>query len=148
MTSIRKATPNDLNALSELLIEQFLEHDIELAFTELYIALTNMLDNEKLGFCLLAEKDGQPIGFAAISFAWTLEYGGKTAWLDELYILPDERNAGIGEKIVDAVIAEAKALDCKAIDLEVAAEHQRAEHLYRRKGFLPLNRRRWVKELS
>ncbi len=148
MIKIRKASPSDLNALTQLLANQFDEHEIELAFSKLHSALETMLQNESLGFCLLAEKDGQPVGFAAISFAWTLEYGGKTAWLDELYVLPNERNAGIGEKLIDAVIAETKALGCKAIDLEVETEHQRAENLYKRKGFHLLSRRRWAKELN
>ena len=85
MIAIHKAKPADLDSLIQLLSNQFAEHDIELASKELRNALKIMLKDESLGFCLLAEKDGQPVGFAAISLAWTLEYGGKTAWLDRLY---------------------------------------------------------------
>lgn len=147
MIYIHKAKPADLNNLIQLLSNQFAEHDIELASKELRDALEIMLKNDSLGLCLLAEKDGQPVGFAAISLAWTLEYGGKTAWLDELYVLATQRSAGIGNKLMDAVIAECQSLGCHAIDLEVEEEHERAEHLYQRKGFESLNRSRWVKKI-
>lgn len=147
MTTIRKATSADLNPLSDLLAAQFAEHEIDLPIDELRAALTTLLENDTLGFCLLAEEEGRPLGFADIVFTWTLEYGGKTAWLEELYVLPEWRNAGIGAQLLDAVIVGAKNLGCKAIDLEVEEEHQRAENLYQRKGFHPLSRRRWAKEL-
>ena len=146
--TIRKAQAGDLNALTQLLSNQFDEHEIELASSELRDALKTLLENDSLGICLLAERDGQPVGFADIVFTWTLEYGGKTAWLEELYVLPELRNDGIGGQLVDAVIVEAKTYGCRAIDLEVEFEHERAEHLYQRKGFHPLSRRRWAKELS
>ncbi len=145
---ISKATEQELEVVLALLTKQFGEHDIQLASVSLHTAVDAMLQDESLGFFLLAEKDGNLVGFAAISFAWTLEYGGKTAWLDELYVMPAERSAGIGEKLIDAVIAETKVLGCKAIDLEVETGHERAENLYRRKGFHPLKRRRWAKELN
>ena len=69
------------------------------------------------------------------------------AWLDELYVLPLERSAGIGNRLMDAVIAECQSLGCHAIDLEVEEEHEHAEHLYQRKGFEPLSRKRWAKKI-
>lgn len=97
---------------------------------------------------LVARKNDQVIGCAAISYAWTLEHGGKSAWLDELYVLPAYRGQGIGSLLVDRAVAEAQSEGCKAMDLEVEEEHVRAERLYARKGFRPLRRRRWVKPLG
>ena len=147
MTSIRKANLGDLNVLIKLLSNQFGEHEIELESELLHNVLETMLKNERLGFCMLAEKDGDPVGFAAIVFTWTLEHGGNVAWLEELYVLPELRNDGIGTQLVDAVIAETTKLGCRAIDLEVEEEHERAENLYKRKGFHLLSRRRWAKKL-
>ncbi len=44
-------------------------------------------------------------------------------------------------------IAVAREAGCRAIDLEVDADHERAEHLYERQGFRRLARNRWVRKL-
>jgi GNAT superfamily N-acetyltransferase len=93
-------------------------------------------------------ESGQIVGLAAISLAWTLEHGGKSAWLDELYVLPECRGRGVGRALLGQAVAAARELGCAAMDLEVDRDHSRAERLYRRAGFQPLPRSRWVKSLK
>lgn len=50
--------------------------------------------------------------------------------------------------VVTAVLERARETDIVAIDLEIDASHGRAESLYRRLGFRPLERSRWVRELK
>jgi GNAT superfamily N-acetyltransferase len=147
MITIQKAAEEDLAIVLDLLQKQFAEHQIEVDEETLTFAIREELRNEKLGIFLIARQDARPVGFAAIVFTWTLEHGGNVAWLEELYVLPELRNDGIGSQLVDAVIAETSKLGCRAIDLEVEEEHERAENLYHRKGFHLLNRRRWAKKL-
>jgi ribosomal protein S18 acetylase RimI-like enzyme len=146
--TIEKATPNDLQALQQLLGRQFAEHDIELAGQALAGAIAPVLDDERLGFFLLARQGAEMTGMAAISFAWTLEHGGKSAWLDEVYVLPRHRGQGLGAALLAEAEREIARAGCAAIDLEVDTEHARAERLYRRAGFQPLPRTRWVKHLE
>ncbi len=84
---------------------------------------------------------------AYVSFTWTLEHGGKSAWLEELYIVPAERNRGVGRAMLATVLQQANAADCAAVDLEVDTTHARAGPLYAREGFTPLSRARWVRAL-
>jgi ribosomal protein S18 acetylase RimI-like enzyme len=147
MLKIEKATVEDIDHLLVLLQEQFLEHEIRFSNTQLKTAIRQLLTQEGLGFVLTAREKDQLLGFAVISFAWTLEHGGKSAWLDELYVLPDFRNAGIGTTLIEQVIIEAEKSACLAIDLEVDDNHQRAANLYERKGFHRLKRSRWAKSL-
>jgi len=144
---IRPALPDDLEDLVFLLENQFQEHRIPFETGELSKAFKELLNREELGLVLVALQQDQIIGFAAISLAWTLEHGGKTAWLDELYLLPEYREGGLGSKLLEAVIAETRQLGCLAIDLEVEQEHFRAENLYKRFGFEKLQRSRWAKML-
>ena len=145
---IRKAGPADLDIILTLLEKQFNEHRIDdLTADELEGAIKTEFTKNDLGFFMIASKEDQVIGFAAVSYAWTLEHGGKSAWLDELYVLPDQRSAGVGSLLVEGVIKVLKQEGCLAIDLEVEADHSRAEHLYARKGFEKLRRTRWVKKL-
>ena len=144
---IEIATTKDLNILHELIQKQFLEHEIDYEDDQLISAIDQMLTNDSLGFFLIAKEKNQSLGFAVISFAWTLEHGGKSAWLDELYVLPEHRNAGIGSAIVDRLFIEAKEKGCLAVDLEVESDHRRAENLYVRKGFQKLDRSRWAQRI-
>lgn len=145
--NIQRATTRDIDDLLKLVQKQFLEHEIGLDSDRLEAAIRHMLAHQGLGFLLIATDSDRLIGFAAISFAWALEHSGKSAWLDELYVLPEHRGAGVGSDLVESAIIEAEKEGCLAIDLEVDMEHRRAENLYRRKGFQKLARSRWVKRL-
>jgi ribosomal protein S18 acetylase RimI-like enzyme len=79
---------------------------------------------------------------------WTLERGGRTAWLDELYVIPERRGRGIGTALLRAAIDSAQAAGALAVDLEIDADHQRAAALYRRAGFTPLPRTRWARAID
>jgi len=144
---VTRANIEDLDAIFKLMEKQFVEHRIDFDPAELRQAMNEMFVREGLGFFMIARSDGQTVGIAAISFAWTLEHCGPAAWLDELHVLPEYRDRGIGSLLLDGVIAEVKRAGCRAIDLEVEADHSRAEKLYLRKGFTPHQRNRWVKTL-
>jgi GNAT superfamily N-acetyltransferase len=142
---IERASPADIDAVHRLLADQFDEHDIDTSPEALRRAIAAVFEHEHLGFFLVARDGGEIIGLAAISFAWTLEHGGKSAWLDELYVVAGRREEGVGGALLERVIRETRELGCQAIDLEVDAAHRRAERLYKRAGFRRLARARWVK---
>jgi GNAT superfamily N-acetyltransferase len=77
----------------------------------------------------------------------TLQHGGKSAWLDELYVAPEYRGKGIGAALLRAALETAQRSGCAAVDLEVDEAHARAENLHKREGFEPLHRTRWVKKI-
>jgi len=144
---ISKAQAEDLEDIFFLLEHQFEEHMIELPRETLTRAINEVLRNESLGVFYLLKEDDSSIGLAAICFVWTLEHGGKSAWLDEFYIIPEKRGNGRGTFFLRAIIDEMKREGFIAIDLEVEKGHQKAEHLYLREGFVKLNRSRWVLSL-
>ena len=145
---INIASLADIHEILALIKDQFHEHNILWDERELHLAVSGILTDERWGHFMLARQDGQVVGLAAIAYAWTLEHGGKSAWLDELYVVPRWRSRGIGGALLEGVIAFVQRQGCLALDLEVDEDHQRAEHLYQRKGFVPLSRRRWVKSLG
>jgi len=139
---------NGQTVLHRLLLQQFEEHDIHVCPDDLKKAIAAVFDNENLGFFLVAKKEDKVIGMAYVSFNWTLEHCGRSAWLEELYVIPEYRNRGVGQNLLSSVIQQARACGCVAIDLEVDQSHFQAENLYRRAGFIQLSRSRWVKHLS
>lgn len=144
---IRRATPDDLDPVVDLLAAQLAEHDIPIDRADLTFAAEGILRVPDRGFILLAVAQEGPVGVACASFSWTVERGGMVAWLDELYVVPDRREHGIGNELLARVIAAAREAGCPAMELEVETSHARAEHLYQRHGFHSLPRRRWTRPL-
>ena len=145
--AIVPAASEDRDAVVELLAEQLAEHQIDTARAAITHAVDGMLGDERRGFVLLAKEVDAAIGVAWVSFTWTVEHGGKTSWLEELYILPDRRESGLGTRLLHAVLERARASGCAAVDLEVESEHRRAANLYARHGFQAMSRARWVRKL-
>ncbi len=144
---IRPATELDQEAIIHLLLAQLHEHGMTIQATEIAAAVEGVFYRPERGSLFVATMQGIIIGVAYLSFTWTLEHGGKTAWLEELYVVPEHRDEGIGRALLTVVCDHAVAQGCAAVDLEVDTTHQRAAHLYARQGFRPLDRTRWVRLL-
>lgn len=125
-----------------LLSGQFTELEIPVPAERLAQAVDGVLADGARGVLLLAFSAGQSVGVAYLSYQWTLEHGGKIAWLEELYVEPHLRSLGLGQKLLVAAIDHARSVGCLAVELEVDNGHPRAGNLYRREGFLPLDRSR------
>ncbi len=147
MIDIVCATAKDEAAVTALLAAQLGEHDIAFTAASLAHAMNGIFVDPSRGAILLLRDGEVAVGLAYVGFFWSLEHGGQSAWLDELYVVPERRAGGLGQRLLDEVIAFARANGCQAIDLEVEASHARAENLYARAGFQPHQRRRWVKRL-
>lgn len=149
---IRRAGPGDSAAITRLLAVQLAEHHVAIPDTELAAAIDGVIRVPGRGFFLVASHDGDAddtcIGVAFVSFIWTLEHGGHSGWLEELYVTPEHRTGGVGTQLLEAVLAEATAAGCAALDLEIDSGHERVGSLYRRHGFTDLPRRRVVKLLK
>ena len=146
-TELRVADGSDGAVILSLLGEQLDEHDINVSLDALRAAVEAVLDNAARGMFLLAEVDGSVIGFAYLTYVWSMEHAGRCAWLEEMYVRPDWRGRGVGTALLRRAIEEARAVGCRAVDLEVDAAHSRAENLYARDGFSSLARSRWVRRL-
>lgn len=141
---IREAQPSDFERVVKLLSHQLEEHSIALPEDSLRRATQGLIGHPDRGRIFTATVNGELIGVAVVCFLWTLEHGGLAAWLDELYIEPSHRRSGIGQRLVEAAIALASEQGCIALDLEVEADHEAAERLYRKLGFHRHRRVRWM----
>jgi ribosomal protein S18 acetylase RimI-like enzyme len=86
------------------------------------------------GFVRLIEADGACVGYATICFGFSVEFGGRDAFLDELYLRPAARGHGLGARVLDALATELAALGVVALHLEVMPDNP-ANRLYARAGF-------------
>lgn len=146
---IRPAAEGDRDAVLRLLLAQLREHAIATPDDDVAAGVDGVLLRPQRGRFLLARTgSGEAIGLAALSFLWSFEHGGRAAWLDELYVVPELRGRGTGAALVRAACAVARESGARAVDLEVDAGHRRAAGLYAREGFRRHDRERWFKPLE
>jgi len=123
-----------------------------MALTPLPIGLSGVLQkvvaDGTRGFLLWAREAGRIVGVAYVATIPSVEHCGSVAWLEELYVIPTHQSRGIGTALANAVLDRAHKEGIVAIDLEIDAGQNRSESLYRRLGFRPLNRSRWVRDLT
>ncbi len=86
--------------------------------------------------CFVEETDGELIGLAAT----LLE--GDAAQLLSMWVDPAHRRAGVGGRLVEAVVAWARDRGASRVELEVNETLSPAVALYERSGFAPTGARR------
>ena len=145
---IRPAAIDDLDAVTTLLVAQLREHAVDTPAAAIGDSVGAVIRHPERGRILVARDRGTVVGVAALSFVWPIEHGGMSAWLEELYVVPDARGRGIGTALLRAALRAATEAGAVAVDLEVAVGHERAANLYAREGFQPVPRARWVRPLS
>jgi len=79
--------------------------------------------------------DGEPVGYLCVTLCYSLEFDGRFALLDELYLEEAWRGKGIGAQAIAFAAEWSRARGLAAIRLEVAHTNSRAVELYRREGF-------------
>ena len=85
----------------------------------------------------LARRGGGAVGVATVTTSVGLEYG-RSAELEDLYVLPEERGGGAASALIEAVCAwcgeQGVSVVLVTVTPEGEAEHQLTE-FYRRRGF-------------
>lgn len=87
------------------------------------------------GAMFIAEVGGVPAGYAVLTYGFDFEFGGREAFLTELFVTDRYRNIGVGKTLIARIEAFAVESGVKALHLIVRRENGRAQILYRRSGF-------------
>jgi GNAT superfamily N-acetyltransferase len=146
--SIKPLETQEPAAVAALFEMQLAEHDVRRSQGELVSGLKTLLSEPQQGFVLSAVSEGKPVGVAYAARILSLEHGGWSGWLDELYVLPPWRGQGVGSALLAAVVAGAIERGWAALDLEVDSSHRRVIPLYSRNRFQPVHRTRFVRRLN
>ena len=109
--------------------------------------LSELLQNPLLGVVQLAVDGEGAVAYLVVCFAFSLEYHGKCAWIDELYVDADFRGKGIGTRLLQ--LAEDISREHGACTLHLEVNHEnRAIELYRRCGYVDHHRYLMSKNLT
>lgn len=80
--------------------------------------------------------DGNNVGYCVTMKTYSVEAGGITIWIDELFVLEEYRSKGLGRELFK-YIEENGDKKLRRIRLEVELENGRAISLYKKMGFEP-----------
>ncbi|MCA1818614.1 MAG: N-acetyltransferase family protein [Thermoplasmatota archaeon] len=97
-------------------------------------ALARLLADGAFGFVLVA-LDPEPVGYAVIGFGYSLEFSGRDAFVDELFVTPTARDVGIGARLLEAAEHGCREAGVAALHLEVDHANAAARRLYERTGY-------------
>ena len=96
--------------------------------------------SEPDAFVLLAEVDGEPVGYALVHLRGpeeTWETGERIGVLETLTVQPDERGRGIGSALFECISAELRRLGVTELQVAVISKNAEALRFYERHGLLP-----------
>ena len=97
--------------------------------------LTNLISAPELGACWVADVDGRLCGYLAAVFMLSLEHGGLMAEIDEVFVSPELRSAGLGSLLVATAERDLAERGLRRLQLQLAAGNERARLFYQRHGF-------------
>jgi GNAT superfamily N-acetyltransferase len=110
--------------------------NVTMSDAERAAALAPLLEpGSSLGRVWLVRQGGEVVGYAALTFGYSIEFRGRDAFVDELFLVAQARGRGIGSAVLGRVRAQAAALGLVALHLEVARDNLQARRLYERWGF-------------
>jgi len=98
------------------------------------------ISSENLGRAWIIEADGKTAGYVILTFVFSFEYGGRIAFVDELFILPQMQGKGLGRQAIAFIKQQTRPLDIKLLYLEVENHNKIAQKLYLSQGFEMHNR--------
>ena len=135
---IEKDLPDVYNLIKELAI-------YEKALPEVETTIESMRED---GFCktpvfgfFVAEIEKKIVGLSLYYFRYST-WKGKLLFLEDLVVLEKYRNNGIGRKLMDATIQEAKLQKCKGLQWQVLDWNKPAIDFYEK--YNPLFDPEWI----
>ncbi|MDD5088739.1 MAG: GNAT family N-acetyltransferase [bacterium] len=146
-TTFTPATSADVPALLDMMHALYVYDHSPFHKEEHERALRLLIADENSGRVWLIQSDGKIVGYLVLCFGFSLEFRGRDAFVDELFIVESFRGRGIGTEALRFVEQAARALGIKALHLEVAHTNTRAQEVYRKFGYLDHDRylmTKWV----
>lgn len=90
-------------------------------------------ESEWVNGFVIEKAPGELIGYATYFYAY-FTWVGKSIYMDDLYVKPDYRGQGLGKKLIDTVIHQAKTENCKKVHWQVSRWNQNAIDFYQKLG--------------
>lgn len=134
----RQFRPSDAEVVSELIQSLYREDPSDKPMLPQKIRGTfdSLTRHPDRGAIMVFEHEGEIAGYAILINFWSNEFGGNITFIDELYVRKEFRGRGVGTNFIRH-LAETRAGDSVALQLEVTPGNAKARKLYESLGFKP-----------
>ena len=134
-TSISLAGPEDRARVIALMERNLTESGGDWDPVRRARALDPLLKGSPHGAIWLIGPVRAPLGYALVSFGWSLTLGGCEGWVDEVYIRPSVRCRGIGTEVLHAIAVALAKGDVKALHVRLPDTATATRRFCERAGF-------------
>lgn len=133
---IRRARRDDVEAIVDMLADDPLGASRERPGDPRYAEAFAALDTDPRQLLAVAELAGAVVGTLQLTFVPGLSRVGSTrALIEAVRVRSDQRGGGLGKRMIDWAIDEAKQAGCALIQLTTDASRVDAHRFYERLGF-------------
>lgn len=133
MTSVRPATSQDFEAVITLLAELG-RPAVDPGDADHRAAFDRYLTRPDTA-ALVAELDGEIVGFLDLEYRQRLNVIAPQAWIPDLIVSESVRSRGVGSALLTAAAGLARDRGCFGMELESASWRTRAHAFYEREGW-------------
>ena len=133
----KEAKTSDIRLLIPLVKAFYSLEKISFDEKTIETALDQFLTHNQYGCAWLIYENEHLIGYVIFTFGFCLEFGGRDAFIDEIYLVDAARNRGFGKKIIEFLADYGRNTGIKVILLEVDHGNVAAQEVYKKRGFIP-----------
>ena len=137
---MRKASRTDLELLVSMMAEFYSESPYPLNRRRAAEAFAPLLADDRLGHVWFIQSNSKDVGYVVVTLGYSMEYGGLNAFVDDFFIQPAFRGAGLGKAALAEVRNFCVNRGIRAILVETGRENAAALAAYRRAGFADTDR--------
>jgi len=135
MNMLHLATADDTDKLLPLIAAYHAFEEIECNDDARRDALRLLFSGEVQAAAWLIGPRRAPVGYIVVSFGFSIELGGRDAFIDEFFIRQSVRGRGMGSQALSLLVPMLREMGVRALNMEVDHENPRARKLYERAGF-------------
>lgn len=126
----------EVPGLLEMMREFYSQQEMRFEEKSARNAINKILQSPQDGQIYLIFRGPALAGYFALTFCFSLEFHGRFALLDELYLREPFRRQKLGQGVVGFAEGICRREGIAALRLEVGRENQPAQALYRSSGFV------------
>ena len=131
----RAATPDDAPILLQMMQDYYAFDGHLFEESGARAALFGLLREPAYGAVWLILEETTPVGYAVLCYGYSLEYRGRDAFLDELYLIESHRRRGWGAHALVFIEEEARKAGVRSLHLEVVRRNTAANAFYQKQGY-------------
>lgn len=146
--TLKKASSADEDCVLAFMREYYKLDHLALDEQRARSALERILQDTSVGQVWLIQNKTEALGYIVLTLGFSLEYHGRDAFLDEIFIKENHRGKGIGQQALAFVEEQCRKLGVRALHLEVERTNIPAQKSYRKFGFVDHDRYLMTKPIA